>query len=84
LKIKAAAMIYKGEMYIGRRHDLIIASIALDKNNKWPIMGLQGFVTDKETFVNRNEAYNIAERENQLISTRKDRILFSEYTKMGE
>lgn len=39
----------------------------------------QGFLTTTDRFVDRKEAYMIAEAAGQLNSTRSDRILYSEY-----
>lgn len=39
----------------------------------------QGFLTTADRFVDRKEAYMIAEAAGQLNSTRSDRILYSEY-----
>jgi hypothetical protein len=80
MKIKEAAMIYNNKVYTGKRHDIIISDL-IEKGMPWPIIGIQGFITNDGIFVNRHEAYNIAERAEQLLQTRKDRTLFSEYCK---
>lgn len=51
-----------------------IPYISIDKSKT-----IQGFMTSKNRFVSRYEAYQIAEAANQLSSIRSDKILYSEY-----
>lgn len=86
-KIRCAAVKYPGGIAKGLNHAdclFIIGEIrghGADRCND-----IQGFVTTTGRFVNRMEAYIIAEREGQLTGTPPGRkgILYSEFCKYEE
>lgn len=57
--IVEAAILQNGIIYTGKRHHLIIANM-IKIGIKKPINGEQGFITDKNEFVNRKDAARIA------------------------
>ena len=78
------ANIYSGIVISGLRHnDCISIVIALSLENPTQIEIVQGFITNKNRFVDRYEAYEIAKREKQLHPKYEnfkgdEAILFSE------
>lgn len=77
-RIKLAAVRYNGKVYTGKAHDLIKQEIASAAGR--PVWGEQGFITDKDRFVNREEAAEIAFAAGQTV--KREEILFSEDIKM--
>lgn len=74
----AAVRTAKGVVVTGLNHADCLRQLPMQRDR---VHEVQGFVTQDDTFVSRRDAYEIAERFNQLIATpsRPDlRILFSE------
>lgn len=71
--IVSPAIRYKGKIFLGGRShiDIMMANELMDMDNE------QGFLTDDNKFVNRTEAYKIAEECNQLKSKSLSGQLFS-------
>jgi hypothetical protein len=63
--IKKAAILFEGAVFSGKRHSDIINKIAKEKNI-FPVKGIQGFLTENDEFVNREEAARIAFDSGQL------------------
>jgi hypothetical protein len=81
MKIKSAAIIYKGTIYQGNSHCEIGLKMLKDKVCKkpYPAGDAQGFVTDTGEFVDRAKALIIAKENNQIIQKNGNQnILFSE------
>lgn len=80
-RITQVAIRYEGAVYSlpsPNRHHHILLRLAQRNLDRWPISGQQGFVTSTGRFVNRNEAFMIAEKAGQLIRRHKEGELFSE------
>ena len=75
--IKSAAIMKDGILWMGKRHDLIIAAIVEATGKKVGSRG-QGFVTDDGRFVSREEAKRIAVACNQIKRKRSGDKLYSE------
>jgi hypothetical protein len=79
-KIVLAAITFKGEIYVGRRHCEILRYIkertgAKKVGGQWP----QGFVTSEGRFVEREEAAKIALKSGQI-----EKLKFSSYQLFSE
>ena len=82
MKVKCAAILYKGKIYEGQAHCDIGLAMIREKVCRCPYPGgnAQGFVTDDGQFVSREEALRIAISAGQVKegeTCQKDR-LFSE------
>lgn len=62
--------IARGIVIAGRRHhNCYLTAFTLSGQNMWNrVKHTQGFITSRDRFVDRKEAYEIAKRENQLFS----------------
>ena len=69
---------HDGKVHIGNRHHNIIFDLATNHNFPTPIRGVQGFVTDNGTFLDRNIALHFAIRHGQIES--KESIIGSVLT----
>jgi len=82
MRIKAAAILYKGKIYEGRRHCEIGLKMLADGACGRPYPGgkAQGFVTDAGEFVGRADALTIAIAAGQVVKgkTHHPNHLFSE------
>lgn len=68
--IKSAAILFHGEVFSGRRHSDIIGRIFREKKC-FPVKGIQGFLTEDNEFVDREEAARIAFYSGQLSVWKK-------------
>lgn len=76
--IKAAAIRFKGNVYTSIRHHLIIRELVGAGHNT-PIIGEQGFVDDKDNFLDREQAASHALKCGQIASLKYSaKDLFSE------
>jgi len=67
-KIKSAAIMADGHIFVGDRHDLIFRIMSkFGVERLIAIRGKQGFITTLNRFVDREEGLKIAERENQIL-----------------
>jgi hypothetical protein len=57
--IKEAAILHEGKVYTGRRHHNVIAKI-IKETGVDHVFGKQGFVTDDDEFLDREEAAKVA------------------------
>ena len=82
MKIKSAAIIYKDIVYSGRSHCEIGHKMLSDNVCPRPFPGgvAQGFITDEDKFVSREEAFKIAMEAKQIVvdKTYHSKELFSE------
>lgn len=77
-RIRSAAILQDGVIYIGRRHNEIISEIVTSTGIS-PVTGEQGFVTENGEFVNRKRAARIAYESGQVKELKWPRLgLFSE------
>ncbi len=76
--IVSAAILQDGKYYTGRRHPFIIRHLVEDLKYQKPIMGEQGFMTDKGIFLNRYDAAKHAIECGQIIKPKWGNMLFSE------
>lgn len=79
-KIVLAAIVFEGEVYVGKRHDQIIRYIVQRTGAKRvPGSCPQGFVTSEGRFVERDEAGRIAIASGQIEKLKyNSKDLFSE------
>lgn len=92
MKIACAAIKYRTlddpstvKYVSGRRHSDCIAQFAeMGLLAKYRVDEESGFMTDAGDFVDRKTAYEIAERHNQLIAEREDRVLYSEFVNLSQ
>lgn len=75
-RIKCSAIFQDGVIYTGKRHNLIIKEI-YSKTHK-TVTGIQGFVTERDIFVTRDQAEVIARASGQLTKKLIGSILTSE------
>lgn len=77
MKIVAAAIKERGNVWTGRRHHEIIRAIVAARGRaEGPVYGEQGFVVDDGRFVGREEAAKIAYDAGQILEPKG--WLFSE------
>lgn len=84
--ILCAAIDFKGTIICGHRHSdcyELLLNLVNPKDEDVPGRDFQGFLTSKNRFVNRKEAYKIAEENNQIkfghgAINEEDKILISE------
>lgn len=85
--ITAAAILMDGVVISApppaRHHDLILGTATVDDRRETIarprlIRGLQGFLTDRGRFIERNEARQIAVASGQCANPRHPELLFSE------
>jgi len=79
-KIVLAAIVFEGEIYVGRRHCEIVAYIVKRTGaKKVPGSCPQGFVTSEGRFVDREEAGKIA-----IASGQIEKLKYSTYQLFSE
>ena len=79
MRIKSAAIKHLGKIYIGLSHSEIGLQMVSDGVCvRYPSGDTQGFVTDEDTFVSREEARKIAEESGQVTKFMHSYLLFSE------
>lgn len=86
-KILCAAIKYSGGVILGPNHANCLFMLAeIRGTHASRADDEQGFVTTTNRFVDRKEAYDIAEREGQLTGKNpsRQRILYSEFCKYAE
>lgn len=78
-KVKCAAMVWRGRVHEGKAHaDIIHRLAATIPKEEWPVVGLQGFVTTRGTFVDRGTALYFAREAGQIVKQHHPNELFSE------
>lgn len=72
--IKAAIKCSNGKIYTGKRHYQCLALSTREES----IDAIQGFITDKNRFLTRNEALDLVQINGQLIKSLIGSVLTSE------
>lgn len=77
--IKAAAAKFEGKVYWilpPARHDAVLLKI-VEETGKPPVGAVQGFVTDKDVFVDRTKAVEVARQADQIDEAKWPPFLYS-------
>ncbi len=78
MRIKEAAIVFKGSIWTGLSHSDIIRDIVLATKGEFVRGEMQGFVADNGGFYDRVDAGKIALAAGQVKRLRNSKMLFSE------
>ena len=84
--IKSAALKFNGKIYTGIDHAEAAMKLMDENNGEWPTFGdyEEGFMTNKDRFVDRDEAHDIAAARDQLTDPDDGKYAVSEDFKPDE